>query len=178
MANPCLSIDPGRCFTTGFMGPKIHGIIYSLLAGAALRPGFFATEDIVKMKRDHLLEELNRYKMKIRQLMMFILEMDTAMKAKSANLVDIDKPLATMKTKKGFWKSLIRNFFLLQHGKGLRVPARETFLLKLSPPPPIYLEFALHVEKAIIPYCRREVSGLGFFTSKLQWNWRRYGENA
>lgn len=53
------------------MAPKIGVILDSPSAGVALRSGLFDTEHSVEAKRDRLLEELNRFKMKNEHLKSF-----------------------------------------------------------------------------------------------------------
>lgn len=48
-----------------------------------------------------------------------------------------------------------QNYFHLQDGKELRVPALEMVLLKLSL---TCFKLTLHVEKVLVPYSYREVS--------------------
>lgn len=63
------------------MAPGSDVSMYALLSEVALRSGLIVTEASIEAERDHLLEELNRFKMKYEQLKKLILEMDFAMKA-------------------------------------------------------------------------------------------------
>lgn len=61
-----------------------------LLAGVAPRRVFLATKDRVEDGRDHLLEEVNRYKMKNEQIKKLISEEGDEMKAISTCLVNLE----------------------------------------------------------------------------------------
>lgn len=57
-----LSIESRMAFATGTIAPRIDARMDSLLGRMALRRGLLASKNIVTAERDHLLEELNYYK--------------------------------------------------------------------------------------------------------------------
>lgn len=80
---------------------------------------------------DRILEDFNCHKMEKKQFMKLIQKKD-AMIAMSTCLEDIEKEAALIKTEKCLRKNVTKNYFFMQDGKGIRVPSRDTVLLKLS----------------------------------------------
>lgn len=91
-----------------------------------------------------------------------------AMKASSTCLVDMKKNVATSDIKKELLaKSSAELLFPATQEVATSTPTRDSFIETI---PLLYSGFALHVEKATVLYCCREVSELVPFSSKLQRN--------
>lgn len=95
------SIDSGRGFIPGVMALGSDVCLNVSLAGLALRSGHFTTEHSVEAKCDHLLWELDRYKLEKWQLKKVILKKDAAMKIMSTYITDMEKTYRELKEKRG-----------------------------------------------------------------------------
>lgn len=98
------------------------------------------------------------------------------MKAMNTFLVDMEKNLATMKTQKRLLAKF--NAELLSSSTRKRAKSSCTGKSFWETITPTNLRCALRVEKAVVPYCCREVSECLPFNPKLQSCWWRRGENV
>lgn len=74
------------------MAPGTYVIIASYLAEVALKSGFFASEDTVKIELDRSLQELNPFEIETEQLKKLMLKKNDALNVMSTS------PVATKKT--------------------------------------------------------------------------------
>lgn len=122
------------------------------------------------------MEESNRYKIENKQLKKSILEKNAAMNAMYTSLVNVNKNIATTKTKKRLLGKLNKTIFFSATPNGTKSARTGDSLVKTIPPK--YLVFAVYVKNAGEPHCCRKVFEVFCFTSELRKSWCRCGENV
>lgn len=131
-------------------------LVCFFLAGIALRRGALATGDIVEIEHNRLLEELNCYKMENKQLKQLIMEKNAKMKPIYTRLFDMENILSTIRTEKGLLKKPHADpFFSATGDVSNSALEKDNFIATISP---MYLRFALYVDKEIAPQCSSEFS--------------------
>lgn len=110
------------------------------------------------------------------QLKRIDIEKYVSIESISTCLVDMEKEVAKSKQMKSFWEILTQNYIFQRLGKLLRVPARGDSFIETIPS--LYLEFALHVDKSIVPYCCRKPLWASSLILELRRSWRRCDKNV
>lgn len=98
------------------------------------------------------------------------------MKAMSTCFLDNEKKVATIETKKKFRQNRTQFNLHRQNRRWLRIPAQENVFIELMYP--MYLEFALHVERVILMYCSIVVFELVSINSESRRIWRKCVEDV
>lgn len=98
------------------------------------------------------------------------------MKDMSTSLLDLEKRVASTEAE----KELLLNTNAEQVSTGRYQGARNSRMEKgfIETVPPMYVVFAFHVEKSIVPYCSREVSEIVQILSEMKRSWLRHSEKV